>query len=67
MIFDRKNLGIAFILFTALLLLVACGGNQLKLEPISTSENPVALVNQLGNSLKNARENQVDILAPGLV
>ena len=65
MIFDRKTLGVAFILFTAMLLLAACGANQLKLEPISKSENPVALVNQLGNSLKNARENQVDILSPG--
>ncbi len=65
MIFDRKNLGIAFILFTAMLLLVACGASQLKLEPISKSENPAALVYQLGNSLKSARENQVDILAPG--
>ncbi|MCJ7810464.1 MAG: hypothetical protein MUP26_09410, partial [Desulfobulbaceae bacterium] len=65
MIFDRKNVGTAFILFTAMLLLVACGANQLKVEPISKSEDPVALVNQLNDALKNARQNQVDILAPG--
>jgi outer membrane protein OmpA-like peptidoglycan-associated protein len=65
MIFGRKNVGTALILFTAVLLLVACGGKQLKVEPISKSENPIDLVNQLGNDLKNARDNQVDILAPG--
>jgi len=65
MIFGRKNVGTALILFTAMLLLVACGGKQLKVEPISKSENPLELVNQLGNDLKNARDNQVDILAPG--
>ncbi len=65
MIFGRKNVGTALILFTAMLLLVACGGKQLKIEPISKSENPIDLVNQLGNDLKNARDNQVNILAPG--
>ena len=65
MIFNRKNGGTALILFTAVLLLVACGGKPLKVEPISKSENPIDLVNQLGNDLKNARDNQVDILAPG--
>ena len=65
MIFDRKNFGATLILFMAVLLLVACGGKQLKVEPISKSENPIDLVNQLGNDLKNARDNQVDNLAPG--
>jgi OOP family OmpA-OmpF porin len=64
MIFVRKNVERTLILFTAVLLLVACGGKQLKVEPISKSEDPIDLVNQLGNDLKNARDNQVDILAP---
>jgi len=65
MILNKNFLGAAFILFAVMLLLVACGGNQLKLEPISKSENPVALVQQLGDALKNARENHIDILSPG--
>lgn len=63
--FSRKNIKTALIVFTVGLLLAACGGKPLKVEPISKSENSMDLVNQLGNDLKNARDNQVDILAPG--
>jgi OOP family OmpA-OmpF porin len=65
MIFGRKGFGKALILVMAVSLLGSCGGKQLKVETISKSEDPVALVNQLDNQLKNAQENQVDILAPG--
>jgi OOP family OmpA-OmpF porin len=64
MIFERKNVGAALILFSVLLLLVSCGGKQLQVEPISKSENPKDLVHQLSNDLKIARDNQVNILAP---
>lgn len=65
MICDNKSLAAASILLLAALFFAACGGNQLNLEPISKSENPVALVQQLGEALKNAKEDQIDILAPG--
>ena len=64
-IFDRKWLSTALILVMTVLLLASCGGKQLKVEPISKSENPGDLVNQLGSELKNSQENQVDILSPG--
>ena len=65
MIFGRKKLGTASVLLMAILLLGSCGGKRLKVEPISRAENPADLVNQLGNELKNAQANHVDILAPG--
>jgi outer membrane protein OmpA-like peptidoglycan-associated protein len=52
------------ILVTIVLFLVACAGQQLKVEPISKSENPQELINQLDNDIALARKNQVNVLSP---
>ncbi|UCD78061.1 MAG: OmpA family protein [Desulfobacterales bacterium] len=44
--------------------LLGCAGPQLEVEPISKSENPQELINQLDNSIALARKNQINVLAP---
>jgi OmpA-OmpF porin, OOP family len=46
------------------ILLAACAGEPLKVEPIAKSENPAALVEKLGQGLAAARENRVDQFSP---
>ena len=48
----------------ALLSFLACAGHQLEVEPISKSENPQELINQLDNDIALARKNQINVLAP---
>jgi hypothetical protein len=48
----------------ALVSFVACAGHQLEVEPISKSENPQELINQLDNDIALARKNQINVLAP---
>ncbi len=44
--------------------LLACAGNQLEVEPISKSENPHELINNLDNDITLARKDQINVLAP---
>jgi len=59
--FKRMQAGV---LFAAVLLLVACAGQQLEVQPISKSENPQELINKLDNKVALARKDQVNVLAP---
>ena len=60
---NRTNL-ILILLATAVLMLAACSGQQLEVTPISKSENPQQLINQLDNDIAMARKNQVNVLSP---
>jgi outer membrane protein OmpA-like peptidoglycan-associated protein len=52
------------LLSAAVLVLTACAGQQLQVTPISKSENPQQLINQLDNDIAMARKNKVNVLAP---
>jgi len=45
-------------------MLTACAGSQLEVKPISKSENPQQLINQLDNDIALARKNQINVLSP---
>ena len=60
----RKHIGIMILLIALVYFLGACGGRQLKVQPIARSENPVEHINRLDNDIGNARKNQVNVLAP---
>jgi outer membrane protein OmpA-like peptidoglycan-associated protein len=49
---------------SVVLLLLSCSGSQLKVEPVSTSENPSELIGKLEKDLANARRDQVNMLSP---
>ncbi|MCW8859286.1 MAG: OmpA family protein [Deltaproteobacteria bacterium] len=62
-----KNSRLNFInatLLSCFLFLVACSGPQLKFEPIPVSANPTEEATKLETELVNARQQQVNILAP---
>jgi hypothetical protein len=59
-----KNVAITVMLIAALYLLGSCARDQLKVEPIPRSENPIEHINRLDNDIRNARKNQVNVLAP---
>lgn len=59
-----KSMVIRSMLSLALMFLLACAGQQLEVEPISKSENPQELINQLDNDIALARKNQINVLAP---
>ena len=59
-----KSMLIRILLSLALMSLLACAGHQLEVEPISKSENPQELINQLDNDIALARKNQINVLAP---
>jgi outer membrane protein OmpA-like peptidoglycan-associated protein len=52
------------ILPVIILSLIACAGPKLEVEPISKSENPQELINNLDNDIALARKNQLNVLAP---
>ncbi len=60
---NRTNF-ISIILPAVILMLLACAGNQLEVKPISKSENPQELINQLDNDIALAHKNQLNVLAP---
>ena len=60
---NKINL-ILILLSAAVLALTACAGQQLEVAPISKSDNPQQLINQLDNDIAMARKNQVNVLAP---
>jgi outer membrane protein OmpA-like peptidoglycan-associated protein len=60
----NKTNHILILLTATVWVLTACAGHQLEVKPISKSDNPQELVNQLDNDIAMARKNQVNILAP---
>lgn len=60
---NKANLAI-ILLSAAVLLLTACAGHPPEVTPISKSENPQQLINDLDNDIAMARKNQVNVLAP---
>jgi hypothetical protein len=60
---NKINL-VLILLPAAVLMLFACSGNKLEVQPISKSESPQQLINQLDNSIAMAHKNQVNVLAP---
>jgi outer membrane protein OmpA-like peptidoglycan-associated protein len=55
---------VLIIIPAAVLMLIACAGHDLEVKPISKSESPQQLINELDNSIAVARKNQVNVLAP---
>jgi outer membrane protein OmpA-like peptidoglycan-associated protein len=47
-----------------ILMMLSCAGQQLEVKPISKSENPQQLINQLDNDIALAHKNQLNVLAP---
>jgi OmpA-OmpF porin, OOP family len=60
----RKKISIMAVIIIALFFLSACGGSNLKVKQISMSENPTEQINRLDNDLRNARNNQINVLSP---
>ena len=63
-ILGRKANFISIFLPAIILTLLACTGQQLEVKPISKSENPQELINQLDNDIALAYKNQLNVLAP---
>jgi OmpA-OmpF porin, OOP family len=61
----RRQSGITIlgVMITAILL-AACVSAPLKVEPIAKTENPAALMENLGKGLLAARQNRVDLFSP---
>ena len=59
-----KKIGITIMLVAAVCFLGACARDQVKVEPMARSENPLDHINRLDNDIGNARRNQVNVLAP---
>ena len=55
---------VLILLSAAVFVLTGCAGHQLEVTPISKSENPQQLINDLDNDIAMARKNQVNVLAP---
>ena len=51
------------LVFTSAVIL-ACGGSQVKVEPIAKTESPAELVQKLEMDVSTARQDQVNVLAP---
>ena len=59
----KANL-ILILLSAAVFVFAGCAGHQPEVAPISKSENPQQLLNQLDNDIAVARKDQVNVLAP---
>lgn len=62
--FGRRKNGIMVVLAAAACFLCACAGGTVKVEPIATSQKPVEQVSRLDKEISDARNNQLNILAP---
>ena len=60
---NQKATSILALLF-AVVLIASCGGSKLKVEPIAKSENPSELIQKLEKDVANARNDQINVLAP---
>ena len=63
-ILGKKANPVSIFLPAVILMLVACAGQQLEVKPISKSENPQELINQLDNDIALAYKSQFNVLAP---
>jgi outer membrane protein OmpA-like peptidoglycan-associated protein len=63
MLKNNKAMSVVF-LCLIIWVLTSCATSELKIEPISTSENPIDHINRLDDGVGNARNNQVNVLAP---
>ena len=61
---ECKTKLILILMSAAVLMFLACAGHQLEVQPISKSENPQELINQLDNDVAMARKDQINVLAP---
>ena len=55
---------VSIFLPAVILIMMSCAGQQLEVKPISKSENPQELINQLDNDIALAYKNQLNVLAP---
>jgi outer membrane protein OmpA-like peptidoglycan-associated protein len=62
--FGRGKNGIMVLLAAAACFLYACAGGTVKVEQIATSQKPVEQVSRLDKEISDARNNQLNILAP---
>ena len=60
----RKKIEIMAVLIMAACFLSACAGTTLKMESVAASEKPVEQVSRLDKDIGNARNNQLNVLAP---
>lgn len=60
----RKSYALIVCCLAVWFFLGACAADDLKIEPIATTENPTEQINRLENELSNARKNQVNVLSP---
>ncbi len=61
----EKNITVCRVLLLPVIFIwFACTGPQLEVKPISKTENPQELINQLDNDIALARKNQINVLAP---
>jgi outer membrane protein OmpA-like peptidoglycan-associated protein len=63
-ILGRKAILVSIFLPAIILMLLGCVGQPLEVKPISKSENPQELINQLDNDIALAYKNQLNVLAP---
>ena len=63
-VLGSKTNPVLILLAASVLVLTACATQQLDVTPISKSENPQQLINELDNDIAMARKNQVNVLAP---
>ncbi len=62
--FGRKKIGIMVMLATAACFLYACAGGTAKMDSFATTQKPVEQVSLLDKEVSDARNNQLDVLAP---
>ena len=60
----RKKIEIMAVLIAAVFFLCACAGTTLKMESVAASAKPVEQVSRLDKDIGNARNNQLNVLAP---
>jgi outer membrane protein OmpA-like peptidoglycan-associated protein len=63
-ILGNKAKVVSVYLPAVILIMISCAGQQLEVKPISKSENPQELINQLDNDIALAYKNQLNVLAP---
>ena len=59
----RKNIGILTVI-AAVCFLASCAVSQPKVKPVVSLEDPMEQVNRLDKDIGNARNNQLNVLAP---
>lgn len=63
--YSKKWLSIGLTGLSIMLLLAACAGPELKVEPVEVSENPAEAVAELEKVLAAGMQNKVNVLSPG--